>query len=120
MLAQIADDNSGIVASRKRKLREFFAVCDTQDPIPNRNFDSVDAQPTTVEEARFLEVSDILQYVISLYLSRFGIIWGLEGEVWMGLLMSDFTEAGSSMSLICQRVANYGRIPRKTARRLGK
>ena len=54
---------SGIVTSRKRKLREFFAVCDNDGPIPQINLSNVDAPPTNAAEAHFLEVTDILQYV---------------------------------------------------------
>jgi hypothetical protein len=54
---------SGIVTSRKRKLREFFAVCDNDGPIPQLNFSNIDAPPTNTAEAHFLEVTDILQYV---------------------------------------------------------
>jgi chromatin modification-related protein VID21 len=58
-----ADNCSGIVASRKRKLREFFAVCDNDGPIPQLDLSNVDAPPTNAAEAHFLEVTDILQYV---------------------------------------------------------
>jgi hypothetical protein len=54
---------SGIITSRKRKLREFFAVCDNDEPIPQINLSNVDAPPTNAAEAYFLEVTDILQYV---------------------------------------------------------
>ena len=54
---------SGIVTSRKRKLREFFAVCDNDGPIPQLNLSNVDAPPANAAEAHFLEVTDILQYV---------------------------------------------------------
>jgi hypothetical protein len=58
-----ADDCSVIVTSRKRKLREFFAVCDNEGPLPQIDLTNPDAPPTTLAETRFLEVSDILQYV---------------------------------------------------------
>jgi hypothetical protein len=64
-----ADNCSGIVASRKRKLREFFAVCDHDGPIPQIKLTNIDAPPTSAAEARFLDVTDILQYVISPELS---------------------------------------------------
>jgi hypothetical protein len=54
---------SGIITSRKRKLREFFAVCDNDGPIPQINLSNIDAPPTNAVEAKFLEVTDILQYV---------------------------------------------------------
>ncbi|TVY76121.1 Chromatin modification-related protein EAF1 [Lachnellula suecica] len=51
---------SGIVVSRKRKLREFFAVCDHEGPLPQIALESLDAPPTTAAEKHFLEVSDIV------------------------------------------------------------
>ena len=62
---------SGIVTSRKRKLREFFAVCDNDGPIPQINLSNVNAPPTNAAEAYFLEVTDILQYVA---LSIYGVL----------------------------------------------
>jgi chromatin modification-related protein VID21 len=61
-----ADLRSGIVTSRKRKLREFFAVCDNDGPLPQIKYENPDAPPTSAAEARFLEVCDVLQYVWSL------------------------------------------------------
>jgi chromatin modification-related protein VID21 len=63
MLYKGADENSGIVTSRKRKLREFFAVCDHEGPIPILSYEDPDAPPTNEKEERFLDVCDILQYV---------------------------------------------------------
>ncbi|KAH8804610.1 hypothetical protein F5884DRAFT_707336 [Xylogone sp. PMI_703] len=54
-------EGSGIVASRKRKLREFFAVCDAEGPLPQVTYLDVDAPPTSAPEAHFLDVCDILQ-----------------------------------------------------------
>ena len=54
---------SSIVLSRKRKLRELFAVATDQDGIPNFDFSNPDAPPATPAEAKFLIDSDILQYV---------------------------------------------------------
>ena len=56
--------DSGIVTSRKRKLREFFAVCDNENPIPQIDLKNIDAPPSTPAERHFLEVSDILQYAM--------------------------------------------------------
>ncbi|TAQ87857.1 hypothetical protein B7494_g3831 [Chlorociboria aeruginascens] len=56
-----ADYNSGIVTSRKRKLREFFAVCDEEGPLPQFNILDSDASALNAAEAHFLDVSDILQ-----------------------------------------------------------
>ncbi|KAB5558132.1 hypothetical protein GE09DRAFT_1058198 [Coniochaeta sp. 2T2.1] len=52
---------SAIVTSRKRKLRELFAVATEVDGIPNFDFADPDAPPTTQAEAKFLWDSDILQ-----------------------------------------------------------
>ncbi|OIW33684.1 hypothetical protein CONLIGDRAFT_652181 [Coniochaeta ligniaria NRRL 30616] len=52
---------SAIVTSRKRKLRELFAVATEVDGIPNFDFSDPDAPPTTQSEAKFLWDSDILQ-----------------------------------------------------------
>ncbi|KIN03844.1 hypothetical protein OIDMADRAFT_143331 [Oidiodendron maius Zn] len=52
---------SGIVTSRKRKLREFFAVCDNDGPLPQIKYENPDAPPTSAAEAHFLEVCDVLQ-----------------------------------------------------------
>jgi chromatin modification-related protein VID21 len=57
---------SSIVTSRKRKLRELFAVATDEDGIPNLDFSDPDAQPTTAAEAKFLFDADILQYVSSI------------------------------------------------------
>jgi len=58
-----SDNCSGIVTSRKRKLREFYAVCDNDAPIPQIDPSNPDAPPSSVAEAHFLDVTDILQYV---------------------------------------------------------
>jgi chromatin modification-related protein VID21 len=52
---------SSIVQSRKRKLRELFAVATDEDAIPNHDFSNPDAPPTTPAEAKFLIECDILQ-----------------------------------------------------------
>lgn len=54
------------MTSRKRKLRQLYAVCIDQEPLPTLSYDSIDAPPTNVEEQRFLDASDILKYVIIL------------------------------------------------------
>ncbi|KAK3313756.1 hypothetical protein B0H66DRAFT_643249 [Apodospora peruviana] len=54
-------ESSSIVVSRKRKLRELFAVATEEDGIPNHDFSNPDAPPTTTAEAKFLFESDILQ-----------------------------------------------------------
>lgn len=53
---------SAIVTSRKRKLRELFAIATEVDGIPNYDFTDPDAPPTTPTEAQFLFNCDILQY----------------------------------------------------------
>ncbi|KUJ07840.1 uncharacterized protein LY89DRAFT_353274 [Mollisia scopiformis] len=52
---------SGIVTSRKRKLRELYAVCDNKFPIPQVDLSNPDAPPADFHEAHFLDVTDILQ-----------------------------------------------------------
>ena len=52
---------SAIVTSRKRKLRELFAVATEVEGIPNFDFSNPDAPPATPAEAKFLFDSDILQ-----------------------------------------------------------
>ena len=58
---------SAIVSSRKRKLRELFAIATEADGIPNPNYDLTDpdAPPTTAAEAQFLLECDILRYACS-------------------------------------------------------
>ncbi|KAH8598289.1 hypothetical protein B0O99DRAFT_58560 [Bisporella sp. PMI_857] len=55
------EEIQGIVKSRKRKLREFWAICESTEPVPNFIFQSPDAPPINDEEQRFLELSDILK-----------------------------------------------------------
>lgn len=62
---------SEIVKSRKRKLRELYAVCQSEEPLPQVNLS--DDTPPGSAEARFLEVSDILKYVMPIDISRFRI-----------------------------------------------
>lgn len=54
---------SAIVQSRKRKLRELFAIATQVDGIPNLDFSDPDAPPVNDAEAKFLADCDILQYV---------------------------------------------------------
>lgn len=54
--------NSAIVTSRKRKLRELFAVATHVEGLPHDGFTKVDAPATTQAEADFLQANDILQY----------------------------------------------------------
>ncbi len=51
---------SSIVTSRKRKLRELFAIATESQGIPNHSFDDPDATPATPAESQFLLDSDIL------------------------------------------------------------
>lgn len=53
--------------SRKRKLRELFAVATEEDGIPNHDFSNPDAPPITPAEAKFLIDTDILQYVLLVF-----------------------------------------------------
>lgn len=54
---------SSIVTSRKRKLRELFAVATHADALPQDAFGTTDAPAPTPAEWNFLQASDILQYV---------------------------------------------------------
>jgi hypothetical protein len=54
---------SSIVRSRKRKLRELFAVATSPDGIPTYSITDPDAQPFNTAESHFLERCDILKYV---------------------------------------------------------
>jgi hypothetical protein len=61
---------SAIVASRKRKLRELFAVATQAESLPQDAFANPDAPATTAAEWQFLQTSEILQCV-PLYLRDF-------------------------------------------------
>ena len=54
---------SAIVTSRKRKLRELFAVATQVDTLPTDAFVNADAPAATAAEWQFLQANDILQYV---------------------------------------------------------
>ncbi|KAK5653138.1 hypothetical protein OQA88_9237 [Cercophora sp. LCS_1] len=51
--------SSSIVISRKRKLRELFAVATERDAIPNHDLSNPDASPTAPAEAKFLAECDL-------------------------------------------------------------
>lgn len=61
---------SSIVTSRKRKLRQLFAVATESDALPTNDFANPDAPPATAAEIQFLQGCDISQYVV-LFFSRF-------------------------------------------------
>ena len=50
--------------SRKRKLRELFAVATDEDGIPNYDPSDPDAPTATPAEQKFLNDFNILQYVL--------------------------------------------------------
>ncbi|KAH8720813.1 Chromatin modification-related protein EAF1 [Beauveria bassiana] len=52
-----------IVTSRKRKLRELFAVATQTQPLPQQAYALPDAPAATSAEWQFLQTNDILQYV---------------------------------------------------------
>ncbi|PHH62910.1 hypothetical protein CDD81_6543 [Ophiocordyceps australis] len=52
---------SAIVTSRKRKLRELFAVATHVSTLPNDGFANPDAPAATAAEWQFLQASDIMQ-----------------------------------------------------------
>lgn len=51
---------SAILTSRKRKLRELFAVATQIEPLPQ---DALDKPSVTAAEWQFLQANDIQQYV---------------------------------------------------------
>lgn len=55
--------SSAIVTSRKRKLRELFAVATHAESLPRDGFTNPDATEPTPAESQFLQANDILQYV---------------------------------------------------------
>lgn len=56
--------DSAIVTSRKRKLRELFAVATHVDALPQDVSANPDAPSATAAEWQFLQLNDILQYVL--------------------------------------------------------
>lgn len=52
---------SAILASRKRKLRELFAVTTQIEPLPQ---DALDKPSVSAAEWQFLQANDIQQYVL--------------------------------------------------------
>lgn len=73
--AQFSDSNDvrhgvltmrrSITRSRKRKLRELFAVATAPDGLPNFSLEHLDTPPTNALEISFLDASDISLYVSS-------------------------------------------------------
>lgn len=61
LLQSKQDECSSIARSRKRKIRELFAVATGFEVIPNISLRNPDALPTNEVEAKFLEGCDILQ-----------------------------------------------------------
>jgi hypothetical protein len=107
-----ADPYSGIVTSRKRKLREFFAVCDNEGPLPQITLLNVDAPPTSAAEKQFLDDSDILLYVQTTCPPSFGVSSSLPRLARVTLLTIRLPEIGPSTRLNSQSVENYAPIPR--------
>lgn len=54
---------SSIVTSRKRKLRELFAVATQVESLPHPVLTNPDAPTSTQAEWGFLQANDIFQYV---------------------------------------------------------
>ncbi|KXJ97437.1 hypothetical protein Micbo1qcDRAFT_156326, partial [Microdochium bolleyi] len=61
LLHQKRQECTSIVRSRKRKLRELFAVATTTDGVPKHSLADPDVQPPTAAELEFLQHCDILQ-----------------------------------------------------------
>lgn len=75
--------DSAIVTSRKRKLRELFAVATQTQPLPQQAYALSDAPAATTAEWQFLQTNDILQYVSpikSSFLALFGDCFAASGE----------------------------------------
>jgi hypothetical protein len=64
---------SSIVTSRKRKLRELFAVATQSEGLPHPVLTNPDAPTTTPAEWQFLQANDIIQYVLQIEYALFGI-----------------------------------------------
>jgi hypothetical protein len=104
---QRANCFSEIVTSRKRKLREFFAVCDNEGPIPQIKYPHADAPATSVAENRFLEVTDILKYVQHGLESHIHVYRSWNGAARVVGLTCNSLGTGSSMNPIYQRVVSF-------------
>ncbi|OHE95468.1 hypothetical protein CORC01_09201 [Colletotrichum orchidophilum] len=61
LLRSKRDEISSIVTSRKRKLRQLFAVATEGDALPTNDFANPDAPPATAAELQFLQRCDISQ-----------------------------------------------------------
>ncbi|KND92133.1 Chromatin modification-like protein EAF1 [Tolypocladium ophioglossoides CBS 100239] len=61
LLQSKRNDCSAIVTSRKRKLRELFAVATQVNTLPDDGFANPDAPAATAAEWQFLQANDILQ-----------------------------------------------------------
>lgn len=65
---------SSIVTSRKRKLRELFAVATQVENLPHTVLANPDAPTTTPAEWQFLQANDIFQYVCPIGLACFCVV----------------------------------------------
>ena len=63
MIFVVLTPSSAIVTSRKRKLRELFAVATHADGQSHDAFANPDAPPSTPAEGHFLQANEIFQYV---------------------------------------------------------
>ncbi|KAK0646101.1 hypothetical protein B0T16DRAFT_153476 [Cercophora newfieldiana] len=52
-------EQSSILTSRKRKLRELFAIATDEDGIPSFDFSNIDGPPATAAEQKFLNDCDL-------------------------------------------------------------
>ena len=71
MIFVVLTPSSAIVVSRKRKLRELFAVATHADGQSHDAFANPDAPPSTPAEGHFLQLNDIFQYVGAIDLCHF-------------------------------------------------
>lgn len=65
---------SSIVTSRKRKLRELFAVATQSEGLPLPVLTNPDAPTTTTAEWKFLQANDIIQYVLGIDCTLLSIV----------------------------------------------
>ncbi|KAH7182761.1 uncharacterized protein B0J16DRAFT_153161 [Fusarium flagelliforme] len=61
LLQSKRNECSSIVTSRKRKLRELFAVATQSEGLPHPVLTNLDAPTTTPAEWQFLQANDIIQ-----------------------------------------------------------
>lgn len=116
---------SSIVRSRKRKLRELFAVATTTDGVPKYSLANPDVPPLTPAEQDFLRQCDILQYGpipdLSRRVSAF-ICWRIIDLVviswpWTNMFCAGVTNSANSQSRRVHLSASTSPLNPPTGRR---